>query len=203
MLTRAANGDSDIRLPASGSPTRLIRIGQRCANSHRIGPPLRPSVTVFHSSPPLAAPTLTAAVAALRASGLRVSAARRLVLEALYAADRPVTAEQIADGLGGRFPSSDLASVYRNLETLDELGLVHHLHLGHSAGLYDLVGSGQREYLTCECCGTLEAVAPEALEGVHAAVRAAFGYESRFSHFPIVGMCPACADHPDGRRAPT
>jgi Fe2+ or Zn2+ uptake regulation protein len=46
---------------------------------------------------------------------MRISAARRLVLEALYAADAPISAEQIADGLSGRLPRSDLASVYRNL----------------------------------------------------------------------------------------
>src|SRR4051812_49991376 len=42
------------------------------------------------------------AIAALRAGGLRVSAARRLVLEALFAAEGPATVEQLADGIGGR-----------------------------------------------------------------------------------------------------
>src|SRR4051812_50064281 len=41
------------------------------------------------------------AIAALRAGGLRVSAARRLVLEALFAAEGPATVEQLADGIGG------------------------------------------------------------------------------------------------------
>ena len=48
-----------------------------------------------------------AAVEALRASGRRASAARRLVLEALFAADGPMSADQIADGIGGRVPRSD------------------------------------------------------------------------------------------------
>ena len=78
--------------------------------------------------------------AACARRGLRVSAARRLVLEALFAAERPVTAEEIAAGLDGRLPASDLASVYRNLETLEELGLVRHVHLGHGPGLYALAG---------------------------------------------------------------
>jgi Fur family ferric uptake transcriptional regulator len=129
-----------------------------------------------------------------------LSAARRLVLEALYAADGPVTAEEIAHGLAGRFPSSDLASVYRNLETLEELGLVCHMHLGHSAGLY-VISNSRREYVSCEQCGAFDALSPEALEEVHAAVRAALGYEARFSHFPIVGICPTCAEDGD-RRAP-
>ena len=121
-------------------------------------------MTVVHPSPPLPAHTLDAAVAALRAGGLRVSAARRLVLGALYAADGPVSAEGIAGGLEGRLPASDLASVYRNLETLEQLGLVRHVHFGHGPGLYTLAGAGEREYLSCEHCGAHLAVPPAALE---------------------------------------
>ena len=36
----------------------------------------------------------------------------------------------------GRLPRCDLASVYRNLETLEDAGLVRHMHLGHGPGLY-------------------------------------------------------------------
>ena len=77
---------------------------------------------------------------ALRARGLRVSAARRLLLAALFAADRPVSADELASGLSGRLPDSDLASIYRNLETLEELGVVRHVHIGHGPGLYAPAG---------------------------------------------------------------
>jgi Fur family transcriptional regulator, ferric uptake regulator len=136
--------------------------------------------------------TPEAAVEALRARGHRASAARRLVLEALFAADGPMSADQIAGGIGGRVPRSDVASVYRNLETLEELGLVSHVHLGHGPGLYALNHNGEREWLTCERCGDFRAVDPQALEGVRAAIQAAFGYRASFAHFPVVGLCPGC-----------
>jgi Fur family ferric uptake transcriptional regulator len=150
-------------------------------------------MTVVHPSPPRTARTLDAAVAALRAGGLRVSAARRLVLESLYAADGPVSAEQIAGGLDGQLPASDLASVYRNLETLEQLGLIRHVHFGHGPGLYGLAGAGEREYLSCERCGAHLAVSPSALDGVRDSLREAFGWEAGFTHFPLVGACPDCA----------
>ncbi len=81
---------------------------------------------------------LDEAIEAVRHSGLRLTSARRLVLEALLKAGGPISAEEIADGLGGRMTQSDIASVYRNLETLEEIGLIHHLHLGHGPGLYAL-----------------------------------------------------------------
>ncbi len=117
-------------------------------------------MTVSHLTEPVSARSLDAAIAALRDRGLRLSSARRLVLEALFAGEGPVSAEQIADGLDGRLPQSDLASVYRNLETLEELGMVRHVHLGHRAGLYALAAADDREYLACERCGAHRAVDP-------------------------------------------
>ena len=150
-------------------------------------------MTLPHQGPPLEAADIDAAVDALRTRGLRVSSARRLVLEALFASERPISAERIAEGVGGRVPPSDLASVYRNLEKLEELGLVRHLHLGHGPGLYSLAGTGEREYLVCSSCRALEALEPNALDGVRSQIKRRFGYEARFSHFPIVGLCPDCA----------
>ena len=149
-------------------------------------------MTAPGTGPSLDAPDLDSAVEALRAGGLRVSAARRLVLEALYAAPGPVTADQIADGLAGRLPRSDLASVYRNLETLEEIGLVRHFHLGHGPGLYAPVGTGEREYLVCTSCGAVKAVEPEDMEPVRKEIRKRFDYEAHFSHFPVLGSCPDC-----------
>jgi Fur family transcriptional regulator, ferric uptake regulator len=139
-----------------------------------------------------------AAVDAVRARGLRLSASRRLVLEALYATGRPVTAEEIASGMYGRLPRCDLASVYRNLETLEDLGLVSHMHLGHGPGLY-APAAADDEYVACERCGRSEVVAGDVMRLVRAAVREAVGYEPRFSHFPLTGLCPGCTEKLDVR----
>ena len=119
--------------------------------------------------------------------------ARRLVVEALHEAGRPVTAEELASGMYGRFPRADLASVYRNLETLEDAGLVQHMHLGHGPGLYAPAGSAN-EYVACERCGRSEPVPAASLDGLRAAVRAAVGYEASFTHFPLMGLCPICLD---------
>jgi Fur family ferric uptake transcriptional regulator len=124
---------------------------------------------------------------------MRISAARRLVLEALYAAEAPVSAEQIADGLAGRLPRSDLASVYRNLDTLEQLGLVRHCHLGHGPGRYLPTGTSEHEYLVCDSCDAVSAVEPGRMDAVRALIRERFGYEAHFTHFPILGLCAACA----------
>ncbi len=158
-------------------------------------------MTTTHRSPALTAANVEAAVEALRERGLRVSAARRLVLEALYGAEGPLSAERIAEGLEGRLPRSDLASVYRNLETLEEVGLVRHVHLGHGPGLYALAAP-EHEYLACESCHAVRSVAREELDGIRAQVREQFGYEARFTHFPLVGLCPNCLAESEGHAHP-
>jgi Fur family ferric uptake transcriptional regulator len=147
-------------------------------------------MTVAPETPRRSFDDMEGALAILREQGLRVSSARRLVLGSLFAADGPATAEAIASRAD---LSLDLASVYRNLETLERVGIVQHVHLGHGPGLYALAGAREREYLVCDRCGRVEAVESERLERTRAAIRSDFGYEARFTHFPIVGLCAGCA----------
>jgi Fur family transcriptional regulator, ferric uptake regulator len=126
----------------------------------------------------------------LRQNGGRLSASRRAVLQALFAADGPLSADQIADG----GEALDRVSVYRALEHLEHLGVVQHVHLGHGAGLYALTGRGEREYLVCERCDRVTEIEPARLDAVRDQIRATFGHHARFTHFPIAGLCARCAD---------
>ena len=131
---------------------------------------------------------LGGAVAALRAQGLRLSTSRRLILETLFAAPEPLSAEAIARRL-----DLELTSVYRNLETLERHGLLQHVHLGHGAGLYALVGQGEREYLYCERCHAVTALDPGEIDPVRAEIAGRLGLQTRFTHFALVGVCAECA----------
>jgi Fur family ferric uptake transcriptional regulator len=149
-------------------------------------------LSVPHLTPAVEAPTAAAAARALRGRGLRLSAARRVVLSALFGSDRPLSAEEIAAGANGAVPPSDLGSVYRNLETLEALGLVRHVHLGHGPGRYAPAGR-QHELAACERCGACAVVPAATADAIRAAVRDATGFVPRFDHSPLAGLCPACA----------
>jgi Fur family ferric uptake transcriptional regulator len=150
-------------------------------------------MTSSRATPPLAFASLEAACSELRNRGMRLSSARRLVLEMLFRVAHPLTADEIADGLDGQVPESDRASVYRNLEVFEELGVVRHVHLGHRAGVYTLTGRQQQEYLVCERCGAAKAVSSARIDPARDHIRAEFGFEARFDHFPISGLCAECA----------
>jgi Fur family ferric uptake transcriptional regulator len=143
--------------------------------------------------PPVHVADLDEAFAVLRRSGGRISAPRRALLEALFASDGPVSAEELAASgtAGGR--ALDIASTYRSLEHLEEVGLVRHVHVGHGPGLYALATSEEHEYLACERCGRITSTPARTLEPVRERIRRTFGFEVSFSHFPIVGLCDRCA----------
>ncbi len=128
--------------------------------------------------------TAAALLNTVRAHGMRVSNARRQVLDTLLSADQPLTAEEIAAG-------ADVASVYRNLDALETIGIVRHVHLGHGPGRY-VLAARSGGWTSCEVCGRATALAPDALDRIRAAVLDASGFDAGFSHFPIVGRCPDC-----------
>jgi Fur family transcriptional regulator, ferric uptake regulator len=150
---------------------------------------------------PLAFENLDDVAAAIRAAGGRLTAARRLVLEALFEAEGPISADQLANRLARRGPAFDLPSVYRNLERLERLGIIRHVHFGHGPGLYALVGHGEREYLSCERCHRVQSLDPSELDPIRNQIRRRFGYEARFTHFPITGLCAECAAETNGQGA--
>jgi Fur family ferric uptake transcriptional regulator len=130
-------------------------------------------------------------VAGLRRAGLRVTRARRAVCEALAAAPREhLRAADIARRAG---TSMDLSTVYRTLDTLEEHGLVEHVHLGHGAGAYHVAPSSQHHHLVCEQCGRTVDVPIGELEEAVARVTGPLGFVPDAAHFAIVGRCARCA----------
>jgi Fur family transcriptional regulator, ferric uptake regulator len=139
---------------------------------------------------PAALHDLDDALRVVRGAGHRVSAPTRLVLEALFASSAPVSAEDIARKIDLEL---DVSSVYRNLERLQQLGVVSHIHPGHGPGLYSIVRGQDREYLACDRCHRLIPLDPAQLDPIREQLRAKFGHHAHFSHFPIHGVCADCA----------
>ena len=134
-----------------------------------------------------------AAITAVRAHGLRVSAPRRQVIEALHAAGGPVTAEQLAGGLGGRWPRLDLGSVYRNLAALEEVGVVDRVALGRGASVFGVHATRPLAVAVCERCGARASIDADTLERVQGLIRGACGLRQAFAHAAVSGLCERCA----------
>lgn len=151
---------------------------------------------------PVAFGNVGAVADAIRASGGRLSSARRIVLESLFRAEGPISAPDIADGLGGRAVGVEISAVYNSLLRLEELGVVRRIHIGRGPGLYAVEDGTEHEYVACDACGHLETIDPARLDRARAEIRDAIGYGARFTRFALIGRCPRCVrEHVAG--APT
>jgi Fur family ferric uptake transcriptional regulator len=129
----------------------------------------------------------------LRASGKRMTVQRRLVLDALQQATHHTTAEDIASRIRRQHPQVDPSTVYRNLEALEELGLVTHTHFEDRLTRWHLADAHRHGHLICRSCGAELEVPLSLLEPLAAKLRAKHGFLADLAHSAVVGVCSACA----------
>lgn len=143
---------------------------------------------------------LESLVSQLRARGTRVTAARRELLGALLdARDHHLSAHDLAAAVHRALPDVHLSTIYRSLDSLEELGVVDHVHFGHGRAIYHLADE-PHQHLVCEGCGAVVQVPDDVFAELSATLTRAYGFTIRPHHFAVVGRCAACADaHGDPR----
>lgn len=146
----------------------------------------------------MAALSEEALVDQLRRRGVRVTAARRAVLEALADLGSHVTAEDLHQRVARRHPSVNPSSVYRTMDLLARLGVVTHVHLGHGPAQYHLADD-EHAHLVCETCGAVVEIGPELSEPFARAVADRLGFELDLGHFALTGRCRRCRLDPERR----
>jgi len=132
--------------------------------------------------------TTVDAAGQLRARGHRVTAQRRQVLEAVASLGH-ATPEQIHAAIS---PPVDLSTVYRTLELLESVELVHHTHFGHGSPSYSAAATADHLHLVCrECSGVVEAQASALTDLVRVLDRDK-GFAVDVEHVALTGRCEAC-----------
>lgn len=131
-------------------------------------------------------------LALVRARGGRATSSRRVLLDVLFHARDHLSVEEIAEAVQARAPEVHLSTVYRNLEDLEQLGVVVHSHLGHGPATYQLASMAHAHFI-CEGCGT-QIEAPESMfRGLARTAKAKLGFAIDPRHFAILGRCAACS----------
>jgi len=131
-----------------------------------------------------------------RRSGLSVTRQRLAIFEALAASREHPSAEDICRAVRKRMPQLSLATVYKNLEALREIGAVSDVNALHEHGRYEasLPGTGAgkpHHHLVCVACRKVVDLHDAALDGL--TVGDAQGFEVRALKVQVEGICPDCA----------
>jgi Fur family transcriptional regulator, ferric uptake regulator len=126
--------------------------------------------------------------------GHRAGGARAEVLALLAEQDCCVSAQEIHDRLRAGRRSVGLASVYRALDVLASLKLVHRLDVDGVACFEPADPSGEHHHhAICDRCGKLDPFEDPELERLLHGVGERLGYDLGAHDVVLRGSCPDCA----------
>lgn len=130
----------------------------------------------------------------LRESGFKPGRARAAVIEALGQQSCCLSVQEIHDLVRRRRAGAGIASVYRALETLTELGLVHRLELGSGGAHYEPAqpSGDHHHHLVCGECGKVESFSDDRLERVIDNVSRTAAFRIEDHDVVLRGQCGAC-----------
>lgn len=137
------------------------------------------------------------ALSVLAVHGYRAGGARSAVVEFLGREGGCLTAEEVVARLRDEDRRAGPASVYRALNLLSELGLLHRAAIGDAPVRYDLVHPGTRHHhhhIVCERCGRTVTFEDAGLEAAIDEVSARVGYVVDSHDVTLRGACSNCAD---------
>lgn len=130
----------------------------------------------------------------LRSAGLRITEGRRAVCSVLAEAGHShLRAADVLEQARAYAPQIDQSSVYRTLEKLEELGFLHHVHLGHGAGVYHVSANADHHHVVCVDCGRTEQIDSELIAPMLETTAASTGFSETWLHFAVQGRCTRCA----------
>lgn len=134
------------------------------------------------------------ALAKLRRASGRSGGARRLVVELLGEQDCCLSAQEIHDAVRARGGRVGIASVYRALDGMDELGLVQRVDLGDGVARFEPAHAGgeHHHHLVCDDCGKVEPFEDPALESAIERVAGGRGYSVAAHDVVLRGACEDC-----------
>ena len=144
----------------------------------------------------------------LKERGLKLTKPRLLLLEFLAKERSALTPYQMRDMLAEQSMKSDVVTLYRILEELEKIGLVHKIaslgkfirceqedscddHEGHHGG------ADCHHYLICENCGSVEEVVGadadfDGLEKLEVAIKKSKGFAVKRHTLEFWGLCAKC-----------
>jgi len=129
----------------------------------------------------------------LSRAGWRVTAPRRVVMQVLQRAGRPLSPQEIHARGRRIYPSLGLVSVYRALAVLEQAGLVRRVHRENRCDGYLPASPGHHHVLLCRRCGrAVEFPGAEDLSGLIARVERQTGFRVEDHLLQLIGLCPPC-----------
>ncbi len=122
---------------------------------------------------------------------------RLCILQALVQSNSHPSAEEIYAQVQNVWPMTSLATVYKTLETLRDIGEALEMQVGDGRRHYDGLRPCFHPHVVCTQCGRIEDVEIEGLSGLPMQARQASGYQIHAQRVEFYGLCRVCQQQKD------
>ena len=126
-----------------------------------------------------------------RSKGVALTVQRRVVFQAVLERDDHPTADQVLEMVSDRVPGISRTTVYRVLDTLADMGVIHRLHHAGASARFD--GKIHRHHhLICRVCHKVIDLEDQKLNRTRVSHVSNEGFEIEDFSVHLIGTCSAC-----------
>lgn len=129
----------------------------------------------------------------LKTRGVRVTPQRAIILQAIEQLPGHMTADEIYVAVQDVNAYISLATVYRTLELLREMGLVTEARMGTTTVHYALKEHANHHHAVCRNCKHSYELPHDLFAPIVERLRAEHSFEADVDHLVVMGLCAECA----------
>ena len=130
----------------------------------------------------------------LRTKGFKITTQRIKVIEILVdKADTQYTVEELYMEVNKIYPQIGLATVYRTVNLLNEIGLLAKLDFHDGVDRYELItNEHHHHHLICKICGKVIEVEGDFLDDIEEKISKKYEFEIEGHYLKFFGLCNEC-----------
>ena len=128
----------------------------------------------------------------LRRRALKITGPRKRILDLLRNQPHPMTNKEVHASLG---QGCDLATIYRSMHMLEDMGMVKRYDFGDGVARFELVCEAEGEHhhhLICRQCSKIVEIDECFPSEFQDQIAAASGYREVSHKLEFFGVCPTC-----------
>jgi Fur family peroxide stress response transcriptional regulator len=129
-----------------------------------------------------------------RAAGMNLTPQRVVIYRALLESEDHPSPEVLRDRVKEQLPAVSLATIYKTLDVLVDLGLASEFAATGNTKRYD-GNMGPHHHLVCESCGRVEDYEDDKLAKL-SLPKGLNGFAPKYLSIHIHGLCSSCRNHP-------
>lgn len=134
----------------------------------------------------------------LKETGFKITPQRRAIIEILLKNDSEhLSSEEIYDLVRVDCPEIGLATVYRTMQLLDDVGVISKLNLDDGCIRYEICldkeDSHNHHHLICKNCSKIIEVKEDLLDSIERQIQETYKFEIMDHDLKFYGLCEDCS----------